>query len=314
MVVTEEKLCAAFGVEMPANEPEEPAAQQESENSQQRQEDPQTDPEPGAVGADPQMEDEAGDPQGGEGDQPLTAEQRRENAARRRKQEQQAAVNSAVQTALQAEKQRTDAQMKEFFASAGLKNTFTGMPITNMEEFQSWNSQRKNERLQRELQAGKLTQEGLAQAISEHPAVQAAQELVQRAEADAKARQKEQDKAVIDAELVRINARDPSIKTVEDLLKMPNAEQFRDLVRRGYSFEDAHYLVNRERFEQAAAEAARQKALNDTRSKAHLTGTGTARGTGTAAVPQAEMDLYRKFNPKATEEEIRAHYNKYLKK
>lgn len=107
---------------------------------------------------------------------------------------------------------------------------------------------------------------------------------------------------------------DPNIKDVKDLLHMPTAKAFYEYVNKGLSFKDAFYLANRESLENQRAEAAKQQAMNNSRSKDHLSATGAgARGTGAVSVPAAEMDMYRRFNPDATEAEIQAHYNKSRK-
>ena len=126
-----------------------------------------------------------------------------------------------------------------------------------------------------------------------------------RSEAEAKAR--------VDAELAEIHKMDPTINTVEDLLSMPSAKAFYDLVRKGNSFLDAFRLANFDRLQTARAEAARQQAMNNARGKDHLTGTGTPQGTGAATVPADEMRAFKLFNPTATEAEITAWYNKHKK-
>lgn len=241
----------------------------------------------------------------------MPPEQRRENAARRRRQEQQEAIDKAVADALQAERARRDQEMQAFFAKAGLKNSITGQPIATLEEFNDWSKQFEAERLRRELKAGKLTPEGLEQAISGHPVMQQAQRLIDQQEQARKAQEDAQTKARIDAELTEIGKVDPAIKTVEDLLHMPNAKAFYELVQKGYSFRDAHYLANRERLERELVEAAKQQALSSVRSKEHLNPVGGSRGTGAASVPAEEMALFRLFNPDATDAQIQNHYNRY---
>ena len=59
-------------------------------------------------------------------------------AAQRRREEQKAAIDAAVQKAREEEQQRSKAEMDDFFSKAGLKNTITGEPIRNIEEFRSW--------------------------------------------------------------------------------------------------------------------------------------------------------------------------------
>lgn len=239
-----------------------------------------------------------------------TEEQRKENAARRRRAETQAAIDKAVQEAVNAEKERSKAEMDAFFAAAALKNTMTGKPITCMEEFEEWKRDFDAAKLQRDLKAGKLTPESLQKAIEQTPAMKQVQQLAQR-QAETERRQDDAAaQARVDAELREIHKLDPSITDVRDLLKMPNAKEFYALVKRGNSFLDAFRLANYERLTAAAAEAARQQAMNNARSKDHLTGSGPQRGQGAAPVPADEMAMFRAINPGATDAEIQAYYNR----
>lgn len=239
-----------------------------------------------------------------------TAEQRRENAARRRREERQAAVDRAVQEALAAERERSRRALEEVFAQAGIKNTKTGAPIKTMEEFSAWKAEFDAQRLQNDLKAGKLTQEGLNAAISQHPAVRQAQEVIRREEQARQDREAEEAKARIEAELMEIRKMDPTINEVSDLLKMPNAKEFYEKVQKGYSFLDAFYLVNRERLAEQTAAAAREQAASNARGKDHLKGTGGARGAGAMSVPPEEMRIFRAMMPDASDAEIQAYYNK----
>ena len=247
----------------------------------------------------------------------LTDEQRRENAARRRREEQQQAVNEA----LAQERERTKGEWKAFFAQANLKNTLTGKPITSKEEFDEWHAAFEAAKLERDLKAGKLTPEGLEQAIrkvtgaSPSPAPAGAPSPAEGGKgAEGAAQQNAQDmaaaKARIDAEIQEIHKMDPTINAPADLLKMPNAKEFYEYVRRGNTFLDAYYLVNRKKLEAQTAEAAKQQTMNAARSKDHLNATGTSRGGGASSVPTEEMELFHLMNPDASEAEIQAYYNK----
>ena len=328
--ITEAKIYEALGLQIPegaqGQEPAAPASQtspaatetgaQEQEpaapasgNANSVQSGPDTQ-KPGAVSADDA--DAGADP--GQDRQPLTEQQRRENAARRRQQEMQSAIDQAVENALKAEREKQNQQLQGFFATAGLKNPATGEPITTMEQFTEWQKAHADAQLQRDLQAGKLTAEGLQKVMDTHPVIQKAQQLLDQQQAAQKAQQDAEDKARIDAELARISELDPSIKSVGDLLKMPTAEAFKSYVKKGYSFEDAFYLSNRERLEQQKVEAAKQQALNNTRSKDHLNPVGNSRGEGMVEVPADVLAYYRAINPHASEAEIQAHYNKNRKR
>lgn len=240
----------------------------------------------------------------------LTEEERRENAAQRRRQEQQEAINRAVETALREERERAKGEWSDFFSAAKLKNTMTGEPIRTLEEFRAWNEAFQTAQISRDLEAGKLTREALDRAVAENPAVKRAEEIIRR---DEEARRQAEEAAArekIAAELAEIHKLDPAVSSMEDLVKMPNAEQFYEYVKRGNSFLDAYYLANREALEQRAAQAARQQAMSAARSKDHLSATGNPRGAGAASVPSEEMQLFRLLNPDATEADIQKYYNK----
>ena len=316
MELTEEKIYAAFGLEAPAGEKAQEAAEH-AEDAAQEGEKAQEAAEPAE---EPAQETETND--GAEEEKAeMSAEQRRENAARRRQQEQKAAIDKAVEDALSAEREKHAEVLKGLFANAGMKNTVTGEKIETVEQFQAWREAMQEQQLERDLQSGKLTKEGLNAAISTHPAVAEAQKILEQqkhqaeeAETARKQRQEAEQQKRIEQELANIHKMDESINTVADLLKMPNAEAFREKVNRGYSFEDAYILVNRDRLEKAQAAAAQNAAMQKMRGKEHLVPPAGAKGTGAGTVPKDVMNLFRTFNPKATEAEIIAYYNKYNKK
>ena len=321
MELTESQIYEGLGLEQPAQQveqsQEQPAeagiqAQEEAqvENQAQHQDQPtheeanQEQPAEDGLQAQEEAHSESQLQQSTNGE--MSLEQRRENAARRRREETQAAINQA----LNQERERNDQAMKEFFAGAGLKNTLTGAPITSMEEYQAWKKDFDQAKFQKELQSGKLTPEGLAQAIAQNPTIKQAEILVNKARMQAETAEREAMQARIDAEIGQIHQMDPSINSVEDLLAMPNADHFRQLVKRGNSFLDAYKLANYDQLTQRAAAAARQQAQNLARSKSHLTA-GSQQGAGAATVPTGEMELFRMFNPQASDSAIQTYYNKY---
>lgn len=332
MNFTEEKVFEAFGLEVPdpsgtgANgqgvaEPEEmtePGTGEAGARAQEIAEPARVDTEDAdqsqpaaaeAEGEKPQEGDKAAKPE-----KPAqTPDQRRENAARRRAQEQQTAIDQAVSAALQAERERNDAVMQEFFSKAGIRNPATGETIRSMEEFQNLQEQLRTQQLEQQLKSGKFSAEVLNEAIANHPAVKQAEQLRQQREAAQQQEEQAQARARIEAEIAEISKLDPSIQSVADLLNMPNAKEFRELVNRGYSFKDAHYVLNRDKIEQARTDAVRQQAMNNVQSKDHLKAVGSSRGSGAVAVPESDMKWFRAFNPHASDAEIQAYYNKHQK-
>lgn len=316
--ITEAKIYEALGLEQPAgaqvqdlaDPAEEPSAVLTEEGAQE-----QDSADPAEVDTpSSSMEDPEGENPQDQGKETLTPQQRRENAARRRQQEEKQRIDQAVSAAVAAEQQRSAEALKTLFARAGLKNTFTGQPITTMEEFDSYQQQFATAKLQQDLKAGTLTPEVLDQAISQHPMVKKAAELIRTSEESQKRQEEATARANIDAEVAKIHALDPSISSVGDLLNMPNAKAFYDYARRGLTLSEAYYLANREKLDNARAEAVRQQAMNNARGKDHLQATGNARGTGTVSVPAEQMAMFRLLNPNASEAEILNYYNKHLKK
>lgn len=268
-----------------------------------------TDPESGEPG---EQEKDGGKPaaEGAGKKQPMTEEQRKEAAAQRRRAETQAAIDKAVEEAVKAEKDRSKAEMDAFFAAAALKNTITGKPITNMEEFNAWKQAFEAAKLQKDLKAGRLTPEALQKVIEQTPAMQQVQQMVQRQDEQQRQQAQEAAQVRVDQEIAEIHKLDPSISSVKDLLTMPKAKEFYALVKKGNSFLDAFRLANFETLTAKRADAARQQAMNNARSKDHLTATGGQRGAGAAQVPPDEMAMFRLINPGATDAEIQAYYNK----
>lgn len=257
----------------------------------------------------------ASETQGNPDAKPMDEKTRRENAARRRQQEQQAAVQAAVQEALQQERARMDAQWNEFFAASGLKNTITGEPIKTREDYQKWQQEYQAQQASQKLKAGELTPELLQQIVGQHPVVQQAKQLLEQNAAQQQSQQEQAQRQRIQEEISEIGKLDPSIQSVEDLMNMPEAEftAFKGYVDKGYSFLDSYRLSHMEQIADRRAEQARQQAMNNERGKEHLRPSGRSQGTGPVSVPPAVMRSYRLFNPGATDAEIQAHYNKNMK-
>lgn len=331
--ITEARLYEAFGLKAPEKDPGEgeqvqepavPASETETaDNGEGAQAQEPAAPAPEEATEqdvpDPTGEPEVQEDQGTVGKQPLTQEQRRENAARRRQQEQQAAIDQAVSNALKAEREKHDADMKDFFSRVGMKNSFTGEPITSMEQFDAWKREYDTQQLNKNLKDGKLTAEQLNQVIASHPAVQQAQQMIQQSQRSQEQQQNAQEQERIQAELEQIGKLNAQIGGkgsvgIQDLISMPKNDVFRGYVEKGYSFLDAYKLTFMEELANAKAEAAKQQAIKNERGKDHLTAVGNPRGSGAVSVPADQMRMFRAMNPNATDAQIQAYYNKYKSK
>jgi len=327
MEITEEKLYAAFGLD-PKQGGKDPDIADQGAEQEETPEDQATDPENESGDADTgaeaedNAEDEAGEEAGDDEDQAeegaenqpeeQTPEQRRANAARRRQAETQAAVNAAVAAALEQRDQQHEQELNTFFQQAGLVNPFTKEPITNMEEFRAWRTEQENQKLQRELQSGKLTQETLNELIDRHPAMQAAKQAQEQEQQAAKQAQEQSFMQDVERQLAEIRKTDPSIQNVSDLMNRAYSKEFYEAVKRGNNFLDAFYLATRGQQVQAAEEAARQSAVNNLTGKKHLKATSIGGRPG-ATVTAEEREMFRVFNPKATDAEIQKFQNRIKK-
>ena len=196
--------------------------------------------------------------------------EQRRENAARRRREE---TRAAIQEAVEQERTHAQRDVEQVLQDAGLKNPADGTPITNMEQYRAWKQ---------------------AQPETPTPNNQPNRAM----------------EAQVEAELAQIRQLNPNIRSVADLLTMPRAREFYQLVKRGNTFVDAYKLAHYDQLTQQAAAAARQQAQNLARSKGHLVA-ATQRGKGGVSVPVEEMNLFLAFNPQASETAIQAYYNKY---
>lgn len=293
----EKKLYEAFGFEPPA---EDVAEEQPTE--------PETAPEAEEPAEEHQeeggKEQEAADPALDSDDTPAQDKATNaRNAARRRKAERDAAVEEAVN----AEREKNQAQMKRVFERMGFVRD--GKPIENLEDLEAYMDEADEKKLQTELKAGKLTPETLQGIVAREvgKAVKAAP--AEAGTTDAQIAFQTQ----MAEELAQIQKYDPGVRSLSDLKELDRADAFMDaVVNHGHSFIDAYKFVYADRI--AAKEAAEkaQRTADKTRSKDHLQ-SSAPRGNGDLHVPPEVMSMYKKLNPKATADEIRKHYNRTQK-
>ena len=240
-----------------------------------------------------------------------TPEENARFAAARRKAE--AGRDAAVKKAREDAKAEAERIINEAFKNSGLTNPYTRKPITSKAEYDEYRKKYYDERRERVMQRSGLSEAEFSEMVASLPEVREAREKAARAEEDAQRARQEQARAAVEEQMKEIAALDPAIKTVEDLPKMQNFSRFYELVKRGNNFIDAYRLATYDQRMQAAAQGARQQAINSAQSRAHMAQT-QARGAGAVAVPEDIRSAYRELNPEASDAEIQKHYNRYLKK
>lgn len=263
--------------------------------------------------ADAQPTAEGGDTVGEGQDGVQSLEERRENAARRRRAERDKAIGDAVSRALAAEREKTKAEQAAFFSSAGLVNTVTGEPITDMDGYRKWQADYKSASAGKKLEKSGIDKETIEKIIEESPAMKRANAIIAREEAAVSAKAKEEAKARMEADIAYIARFEPKVKTVSDLAEIENYELFADYVRKGNTFADAYILANRDKVTGATAKAAASAAEAKSAGKSHMTKIGSSRGSGAEPVPKDEYAMFKLLLPEASDDQIAAYYNKYKK-
>lgn len=249
--------------------------------------------------------------------QKMSREERARQARERRRRETPQAVDAALQRERAAVKEAHEKEMAEVFAAAGMIDRLNGgKKITNKQEFDAWMQASKAEKLSKDLQAGRLTPEGLQEIIEQNPVIREAKAAQEAAKQETAAEKAAEEQArmqeTVRRELEEIHAMDPSVSTLDDILKLPTGEKFRELVQRGnLSFLEAFRLANFERLQSLQAAQARQ-GNKAQQGKDHLRGVNPS-AAGGAEISDREFKTYKMMCPWMTDDEIRADFAKRSK-
>lgn len=268
--------------------------------------------ETGNKEAEKTAESEKGQAVSADGDSSVqNPEENAKYAAARRKAESErdAAIAEAERKA------REDAQkyVDDAFANSGMMNPYTGKPITSKSEYEEYKQKYETEKKSRFIKRAGISDAEFEEFINDLPVVKEAREKQKAAEQQIEQMRSVALKAKVDEQITEIGKLDPSIKSVDDLMKKPTYQKFFDLVKMGHTMVDAYKYANMDELAANAASSVRQQTMNQLNSKNHLEKTMT-RGSGAEPVPASVRAQYLAFNPDATDSEISAHYNSYIKK
>lgn len=205
---------------------------------------------------------------------------------------------------------RADAEVAR--RCAGKTNPLTGKPITTQKEY--WEAIDAQNQMRRDA-AFKQAVKGL----SPQDAAALEQVLKNDPEKQRMQRQIDEMKAVQDrdiamqalnADVAEIGKLDPNIKSIDDVLKLPNVNAMIDKVRRGYSLVDAYRLLNYDSSMKASQNAGKQAARNEVRGKTHLAAHGGgSNGNGGKTIPASMLPGLKEQFPGKSIEELTKLYN-----
>ena len=161
---------------------------------------------------------------------------------------------------------------------------------------------------------GDLTPEQLTELMASTEAGRAMLDLVGQAEAAKAEAEAAQALTIRQQGVNQISKIDPTVKSFEDLSQAPEYDTFRAYVlENGLSWADAWRLAAADRLSRQAAQASRQRALNDISGKAHLSADAPKGGNGIDIPPSVEA-AYRMMDPGISHDQALKKYAAYLKR
>lgn len=257
-------------------------------------------------------EQEVAEPAGAEAPTEMSAEERHQQAAARREAqsfERQRRMDDEVD-------RRVQEKMDAFVARMERVNPKTGQLIKTAQEYEEVQAETRKRKRDDKFKRAGIDPADIEEMINEHPDVKQAKAAQAAAEAsrqryDQLAREEEARE-----ELRKIQKIDPNIRDGKDLMAHPKYAEIKKLVNEHkHSIAEAFDIATKGDREAQAQARAQSSAAAVAGSKAHMVssaGTGTAGGE-IVAVPADIVKLYRKSNPKLTDDQIRAKYGAYQK-
>ena len=221
------------------------------------------------------------------------------------KQPQSAELNAQYAAARRHAEAERDRRFAERFK--GFTNPITGQAITSEADyFAALDAQDELNRRQQLEQQG-IDPKVLDDLIANNPAIKQAQQILAQTQEQENARR-------LDAEMEEVKKLDPTVKSIDDVLKAQNSQEILAKINAGYSLIDAYKIVNFDKLTAQNTQASKQAAINAMRGKDHMTATGGVTDTSEGEdIPQNELAGWKRMFPEASEKELREKYNRVMK-
>jgi hypothetical protein len=213
------------------------------------------------------------------------------NAERRRQNE--ARVKARIDAATDAARREERARLESTVKSLGITDPESGKPIADIDTLEKYRAARAFETAREGFANGELTPEAFNALVEQTPAFQKAASVLQQAEAAERQARTTRAETEVAEQITQIGRYDPSVKSIDDLLKLDKSEVLRAYVMdKGLTLIDAYRLTYDEEIESKRANTAAAEATKLARSKQHLTRT-QQRGGAPAEVPDDIVKAYR---------------------
>ena len=198
---------------------------------------------------------------------------------------------------------RVNAQFASRFGS--FTNPATGKPVQTMEDYFAALDAQQQQRTEQQLRDSGIDPEVLNRAVQQSPVVQQAQQLMAKQQEDAAQR-------ALQEQLAAIGKLDPAVKSMADIVKMPEFAQFDAYVRGGMPMDAAYKAACYDRLAQQRADASKQAAINAAKGKQHLSPT-VGGGEVQSDIPAGELEKWQAWFPEKNAEQLNALYRKVHK-
>lgn len=190
----------------------------------------------------------------------------------------------------------------------GYKNPETNQPIQTAAEYLEAMAAQERLQARNKMQEAGIDPDMLDRAIANSP-------IVRRAEEIERTNMELQTKQMIEEDIQTIIKLDPSVGTADDIYAQEN---FNDVVEYcnnhpGVRMSEAYKLVNFDRLANAKAQASKQAAINQAKSKGHMTlAAGVTDNDKSVDIPEDQKAQWARWFPNKSEKERRALYNKAI--
>lgn len=243
--------------------------------------------------ADPQREGEEDEEDEGEGE----GDENAKYAAARRKAE--AERDASVRRA----REEAEIYVSGAIKALGLKDPDTGKIVETREEYDAYR-RKKLSSVPEKIKNGEIIDED---EVDDYIKSRVDERL-------SAARAEEEAKNAIDAQIAEISRFEPDVKSLSDLKNLDCYDKIYDGVKRGMTILDAYKLANLDNIASSIARAKKSDGEASEMGRKHLVSAMQRGARDDAPVPADILAEYRLFNPTATDEEIRKHYNKEREK
>ena len=135
--------------------------------------------------------------------------------------------------------------------------------------------------------------------------------IIEEARRVLESQKQKEEQAMITEAISQISAVDPDIKSLDDLIKLDNYDEFYGLVEKGYSIPDAYKIVAFDKITARKVDSATENVITNANSKNHMKPLSGGKSRE-ISVPQEVLATYRKNMPHMSEQEIREHYSKFV--